>query len=431
MLLAYSGGRDSSVLLHAVHSLSAAGALPGCQLQAVHIHHGLHPQADAWATHCEQQAGQLGVALAVERLTLARRAGDGGEEAVAREARYAALLEHLAAQGRLLTAHHADDQLETVLLALARGAGVQGLAGMPSVQRRGKGWHLRPLLNWSSEQVAAYAHHHRLTYVDDPSNADPRHARSYLRREVVPRLRARWPSIAAGAVRSAAHCGAAAAQGDALARVDAGAELAVLDRLPVVSLAPLGGDRQRNLVRAWCRARGYRPPPERRLRQGLDDLLTCAQDALPSLEWEEVALRRYRDHLYLVCPAQIRLDDPLPSADDRLALPAALGRLAVAPVAPGVGGLRVDPERWHAAPVRVRFRRGGERVRLVGRAGSRSLKHLLQDWGVVPWMRGRIPLLCQGDAIVAIAGLAVTAEFAARPDAPALEVRWEGHPSVH
>ncbi|MEM9385840.1 MAG: tRNA lysidine(34) synthetase TilS [Pseudomonadota bacterium] len=430
LLLAYSGGRDSSVLLHAIHSLCARGSLPGFQLCAVHVHHGIHPQADRWVAHCARQAMALDVPLEVERLNLTRHGGDLGEEALAREARYAALLRHLAPNGRLLTAHHAEDQLETMLLALARGAGVQGLAAMPLVQRRGEGWHLRPLLHWTGEQLDAYARRHQIEYVDDPSNADPRHARSYLRREVLPLLHTRWPGIAVSAVRSAAHCGVAAALGDVLANADAGASLAALERLPLPRLTALSPDRQRNLLRSWCRARGHRPPPERRLAQGLSDLLGCAADALPSVQWDDVALRRYRDKLYLVSPPSVTLDPPACPSSDPLALPRGLGRLAITLVEPGVGTLRIDRDRWYAAPIRVGFRQGGERVRLSGREGTRRLKHLLQEWGVVPWMRGRIPLLYQGDAIVVIGDLAVTADYAAKPDAAALEVRWEGHPSV-
>ena len=242
-------------------------------------------------------------------------------------------------------------------------------------------------------------------------------------------MRARWPAIAASVGRSAAHCATAAGHQQALAALDAGASLASVDRLPLARLTVLDHDRRLNLLRCWCRARGVRPPPQRRLEQALLDLLAAGEDASPCIAWDAVQLRRYRQHLYLGAPPPATA--PVAGNDDPLALAPGLGRLTLVPVAPGAGQARVAAARWRPEQACVRYRQGGERVRLPGREGTRALKGLLQEWGVVPWMRECLPLLCQGEQIVAIADLAVTAEFAARPEEPALEVRWEQHPNLY
>src|SRR5262245_53344298 len=184
-LLAVSGGLDSSVLMHAVARLRAT--YEPCRMRVVHVHHGLHPDADAWADHCMQRAKWLGLACTVARVDVRVARGDS-PEAAAREARYAAFAQVLEPGEVLLTAHHADDQLETVLLALLRGSGIAGLAAMPARVRFAHGWHLRPLLAFSRAALERYAHEHRIDGVIDPGNLDLRFSRNYLRAEIVPRL---------------------------------------------------------------------------------------------------------------------------------------------------------------------------------------------------------------------------------------------------
>lgn len=189
-LVAYSGGLDSHVLVHALAGLRAELRLP---VRALHVHHGLQPQADDWVVHCEAVCRQLEIPLLVEQLDLAPGAGES-IEAAARAARYAAIAKHLRRDEMLLTAQHRDDQAETLLLQLLRGAGLEGLSGMPGCRAWQGGWHARPLLDVDREALAVYARDHQLQWIEDPSNLDERFDRNYLRHRVMPLLRARWPS---------------------------------------------------------------------------------------------------------------------------------------------------------------------------------------------------------------------------------------------
>lgn len=396
----------------------------------MHVHHGLDPKADRWAAHCAELTRRHQVPLRVERVACEVNPGQS-VEAVAREARYAALLSALRPGGRLLTAHHADDQLETVLLALARGAGVSGLSAMRPVRSRGAGWHLRPMLHWSAQRLADYAAAASLAPVVDSANENTRYDRSFLRSEIVPALRARWPSIAETARRSAAHCANAADAEHALGEIDAGAPLAGLTRLEGSRLRALTPPRQLSLIHAWCLARGHLPPPQRRLRQGLTDLLTASEDAQPAVCWEGAQLRRYRDRVYLLGDVPPSPQGEARIGEGEIVLPCALGRLRLVAAGTDRVGPRLCATRWLPQAARVTFRQGGESVRLAGRAGARSLKDVFQEWGVVPWMRSRVPLLWVAGELAAVGDLAVTESFAAAPEAPALRLRWEQGPPLY
>jgi tRNA(Ile)-lysidine synthase len=433
LLLACSGGLDSTVLLQAVAALRDAGALRGWSLQAVHVHHGLQQGADDWAQFCRRQADTLDVDYAERRLQLAVASGES-EEAVARKARYEVLDTMMRPGDRLLTAHHVDDQLETVLLALARGAGPAGLAAMAPVRRRGEGWHLRPLLGFSRAALADYARVRGLSWIDDPTNGDIRLARAYLRREVLPALYRRWPGIAASASRSARLCGASDELNSQLARQDLALAPGARPgpRLAVDRLTALDEARGLNALRFWIRCNGYLPPPERRLRGALHDLIREQPSGQECVPWKGAELRRYRDRLYLTAPlptparGAMALDD-----HGRVELAGGLGVVRLVPAgAADAPGSRLSRELLAAGELAVVFRAGGERLRLPGREGTRRLKRLLQEWGIVPWMRSRLPLLTVNGDLAAVADLGVSAAFAAREEEAALVLRWEHHPPI-
>ena len=278
--IALSGGLDSSVLLHLLARLSNREALP--PLSAIHIHHGLQPVADAWPEHCRQVCAALGIPLQVRHVQVASGAS---LERAAREARYAALAAELGAGDVLLTAQHRDDQAETLLFRLLRGAGVRGLAGMPSSRRLGRGWLVRPLLDVSRRELEAYAQAEGLNWVEDPSNQDDRMARNYLRNRVMPLLAARWPQAQNNLARSAVHLREAQELLDDLARQDLAAArqdpapfpwlpLPSLALAPLVSLSPA---RQRNAMRHWLAP--LTPLPDSDHWAGWGDLLRASVDA--------------------------------------------------------------------------------------------------------------------------------------------------------
>jgi tRNA(Ile)-lysidine synthase len=418
--IACSGGLDSTVLLVAMARLSDRLA-PGA-VRALHVDHGLHVAAPAWAAQCAQRCAALDVPFEV--LTVDARAGRGeSPEARAREARYAALRAALAPGEILLTAHHADDQLETVLIQLLRGAGVAGLAAMPRLAEFGAGWHQRPLLPFLRASLLAWAGEHGVAdWIEDPANAEPRYARNHLRREVLPAIRAHWPAAAAAAARAARHCAEAAGLLDELGALDAAA-CAEGETLRVAAMGHLSAARRRNLVRWQCRALGLPVPDERRLATLLGQLFTAAGDTLPEVRWPGVIALRHADRLWLMAPDRL---PPPPGAlewpDPRqpLALGAGLGTLSLAPTE--AGGLRqdlLDGLSWQ-----VGFRGGGERLRLPGRTGSRALKKLLQEAGVPPWLRSRMPLVEIDGRLAAVADLWVDETCWAPPGTPGWRLCW-------
>ena len=414
--VAYSGGRDSHVLLHAM-----AGLRPrlGAELRAIHIDHGLQSAATAWAEHCRRVCAELAVPLVVERVAAAPAAGES-PEAAARDARYRAFHALLGAGDCLLLAHHLDDQAETLLLRLLRGAGVHGLAAMPARRPLGRGWLLRPLLDVPRAAITAYAQRHGLAWVEDPSNDWADFDRNYLRRRVMPILAERWPGAARTFARAAAHSAEAVSLLDELAQGDLAA-CASGEGVDAAALRALTPERQRNLLRYWIRRHGLEPPPRERLLDGLRALLEAGEDRQPELRWPAGHVRRYRGRLLLERDAQVHQPTPIARAWDlRAPIDWAGGRLEA--VVTQEGGLRTD--LLGRDDITLRPRRGGERLRLPGRAHASVLKKLLQEHAVPPWERQRLPLLYVGERLAAVADLFVDAAFLAPPGEPGLRLVW-------
>ncbi|WP_440940447.1 tRNA lysidine(34) synthetase TilS [Immundisolibacter sp.] len=386
--VAYSGGRDSHVLLHWLAERRAR--LAPHRLGALHVDHGLQPQAAGWATHCHRVCAGLDVPLEVVAVDARPTSGES-PEAAARAARYRAFAARLAAGDLLLTAHHQADQAETVLLALLRGAGPAGTAAMPPRRRLGAGWLVRPLLDWPAARLAAYAAEHGLDWVDDPSNRDTRYDRNFLRHAVLPQLAGHWPDAAAALARHAVHAGEAQALLDDLAAVDGCTETT----LAVSRLTPLSPARQRNLLRGWLRWHGAPVPSQRRLEELLRQALVAGADRQPCLELGAHAVRAWRGRLYLT-------PQPLPPAPapqrwhlaEPLHLPGG-GRLWATPAV----GDGIAADRLGAPPcIEVRFRDS---------AGAPvGLKQRLQRSGLPPWWRGQVPLLFGGGRLLQVAGQA-------------------------
>jgi tRNA(Ile)-lysidine synthase len=391
-----SGGLDSAVLLHALCALRAAW--PALRLAAVHVHHGLHPDADRWTHHCEDECERRKIPLEVCRVEVP--AADGGIEAAARRARYAAITAVLESGDALLTAHHRDDQAETVLLQLLRGAGPSGLAAMPVCARLGRGLHLRPLLDFERPDLKAYARAEGLRWMEDPSNLDTRFDRNFLRAEIMPRLGQRWPGLGGVLARVARHQAAVAGLMEALGRVDlAGCPGSRPDTWSVSRLNALDPERRANALRVAIAERGLPMPAERQLQRLQEDVLQARADATPCVTWKGAESRRHRDDLYLMAP--------LPGHDAAQIIPwDGQGPLHLV-----VLGLRLEPRILSEAgmgagdaegPISIRFRRGGERLLARGAEHSRELKTVLQEMGVPPWLRERVPLLYEGEVLRAV-----------------------------
>ncbi|MHB8472398.1 MAG: tRNA lysidine(34) synthetase TilS [Gammaproteobacteria bacterium] len=423
-LIAYSGGLDSHVLLHAMQHLGTQH--PEISLAAVHIHHGLHPQADQWAQHCMTVCAALSVPCQVVRVDAQAAIGESPEDA-ARRARYRALRAQVQAGDCLLTAHHQDDQAETLLLQLLRGSGPPGLAGMPARMAFGDGQLARPLLAVSRAALYDYAQQHGLQWVEDESNAHTGFDRNYLRHEIMPRLRARWPATAAALARSAMHCGSAAELLHSVAQQDLPAlHGPTAATLQIERLAALGIARQANALRAWLHDLHLPTPSTEQLR-AVQTMLHAAIDASPCVRWPGAELRRYRDLLYALAPlpmhdasAVLQWDLSAP-----LQLPRGAGQLhSVCVVGEGLSAA------LRAQRITIRYRRGGEYCKPVGRGHHHELRKLFQEAGVPPWQRDRIPLVFVDDALAAVIGFWICEPFQAAPHSAGLRVEWRASPST-
>jgi len=420
--LAYSGGLDSHVLLHALCVLRADHRIA---LSAVHIDHDLQTASAEWGRHCARICAVLDVPYVIERVHVAGVA-DEGMEAAARRARYVALAAALAPGEILLTAHHGDDQAETVLLQLLRGTGVAGLAAMPLLAIFGPGQIARPLLAFTRATLFAYAQEHQLTWVEDPSNEESHLRRNYLRTEIMPRLARHWPAHASLLGRTARHAAEAMELLDEVADNDlAVCKHAVThspEALSINALLAYSAPRQRNLLRYWLRRQGFLAPATSQLNEVLAQVHTAPRSQSARVCWPGTEVWRYRD-LLVAMPAQLSPDPGLDVIWD-LHRPLNL---------PGVGRLQAVPNRGQGLScarlrrktLHVRLRAGGETLMLPGREHHSALKKLLQAEGVPPWLRARLPLLYADQELAGVADRWVCAPYMAGDGEEGLKIVWE------
>jgi len=391
--IAFSGGLDSTVLLHLLASLAKTESIP--PLSAIHIHHGLQAAADAWPQHCQSVCDALGVPLLIERVKVQPGAS---LERAARDARYAVFSALTQAHDVLLTGQHRDDQAETLLFRLMRGAGVRGLAGMPPQRSVGQGALIRPLLDVSRSELEAYAQAHQLRWIEDPSNQDRQFSRNYLRHQVMPLLTGRWPQAQASMARSAAHLREAQGLLDELANMDLAHaatphefEWLGLRSLELAPLAALSSARQRNALSHWLEPLTRLPDTDH--WSGWKDLCDAGQDASPIWRLADGELHRSAGRLWWLSGNWLRT--PVIGADWQT--PAAALRLAD-------NGHVTFSGQNPVGPLRIAYRQGGE-VMHLGDRGHRDLKRLLNERAVPGFVRGRLPLLFRGDELLAVANL--------------------------
>ena len=402
LVLALSGGLDSRVLLHLLSRFRQKH--PSYQVLAVHVHHGLSPNADRWAEQCKVWAQQDAVSLYCERVSVHAGSRISLEQA-ARAARYEALAKYVGSQQYLLTAQHADDQLETVLLALKRGSGPAGLAAMPEVKPFANGSHIRPLLDVSRAELHAYADAHHLDWVDDESNQDRRFDRNFLRLDIVPALTSRWPGLRQAVARSATLCGEQQSLLESLL-ADKLNQIVAPDGSIALS-AVTDGKQGRALVRLWLQRQGLPVPSKAQLEQIWLAVCLARDDANPCVSLAGYEVRRFQSRLYAVRPRQdVTKWQSDMSLDTPCALPASLGEVTLNSHS---GGTLRRPEPGER--VLVAFDPSALQVQPLGRAGRRKLKKLFQEYGVPSWRRRQTPLLFYGDQLAAVADVFVVKGF--------------------
>jgi len=416
LCVALSGGVDSTALL-ALLARIPVRRRTSLRLRAVHVNHGLHPNATSWSNQCVRLARSLDVPIDVLATKVERGRGES-LEAAARTVRYALLGRNLRKDEVLLTAHHLDDQLETVLLQLFRGSGLAGLAAMPERVRFAAGWLARPLLNQTRATLAEWATRQDLTWAEDDTNADERLDRNYLRNRVLPLIREHWPGVAAAVARSARHSAQGQRLLEAIGRADA-ERAADGVALTASSLRSLPPDRRRNALRFWIAASGRRVPDTRRLEEMCGALLDARSDANPYVAWADGVLRREGGRLTLSDPARGPATSEFVTQRSRVqwdwhagpcALPAG-GALELSRDPRGPVDLRALPEL-----LTVRYREGGERLRPRHGGPRRALKSLLQEARVPVTERARVPLILVGENLVAAGDLCLDESIQYTPD---------------
>ena len=416
-LIAYSGGLDSHVLLHLLAALDKEA---GCIIKAVHINHNIQRESRAWAGHCRDTCRALGVELDVIDVD-ASRPGKESPESWARQLRYAAI-ENILAEGEiLLTAHHQDDQLETLLIRLLRGSGVMGLASMRAVRQFGKGLHARPLLHLSRAQLLDYARQNNLDWIDDPSNTDRRLDRNFVRHEIIPVIKKRWPSAALPLTRAIQTFADTQELLDEVARQDLlSCSTEKPDVVAVDCVKRLSVPRQKNMMRYWSRALNLPSPDSRHVSHIVSDVIDARHDSSARVRWKGAELQRHGNNLYLGAPLE-EFDKSVTRVWDFTGpCPLQYGELSAVE---GYGN-GIKKELCVDAQVEVRYRTGGEEIHLPGRHCRHKLKKLFQETGTPPWLRERVPLIYVGNRLAMVAGFWTDTDFVAAVDEPSWIVSW-------
>lgn len=413
-LVAFSGGLDSTVLLH--QFMLWRQQLPELQLRAIHIHHGLSPHAEVWVAHCQAVCARWQIPLTVVRVRVENE-GEG-LEAQARKARYQAFADALRPGEVLATAQHLDDQCETFLLALKRGSGPAGLSAMPASLPFAGTQLIRPLLNHSREALHQWALNHGLAWIEDESNADASFDRNFLRLDVLPLLHERWPHFADAVARSAALCGEQEQLLDELLAEELAAATNAEGALSIAALHGVSDVRRRALLRRWLAQRGAIMPSRAMVDRLWQEVAQAREDAAPCVRLGEFAVRRYRSCLWWTRATESQRDTQLcwPAPFNPLTLPAGLGELSLV-----TGGELRAPCADEA--VSVRFQAPGL-LHIVGREGGRKLKKLWQESGVPPWRRDTTPLLFYGETLIAAAGVFVTQEGKRSAEETGVQLVW-------
>ena len=415
LLLGFSGGIDSCVLLHA---LVEAKKTLHFNLHAMHVHHGLSPNADDWADFCAQTCASHQVPLEVIKVKVEKNAGLG-LEAAAREARYQALFAVNA--DFIVLAHHQDDQAETILLQLLRGAGLKGLSAMASQDAERS--LLRPLLDISRLEIEAYAKAAKLAWIEDESNLETQYDRNYCRHEVMPVIKARFPAANETLARSAAHIAEASRLLDDLAQLDA-VTCVLNDRVRVEPLSMLSLPRAKNLFRFWLARMGFVAPSKDRLDDMIAQLINAGADATIKIMLDKTSdtfLRRYQGFAYIESnhPDHASEIAMVWQGEDSLTMPD--GTQLVFERKQGEG-LAIDKLGGHK--LRIASRQGGERFKPDLARPTRTLKHLLQEANMPPWLRERLPLIYLDDALAVVPSVGVDCMMQATERDTGLVITW-------
>jgi tRNA(Ile)-lysidine synthase len=426
LLVGYSGGLDSRVLLELISRYVRQRS--GFSLLALYVHHGLNIKADDWLMNCAQVCEALEVSFIAERVVIDKKNRQSLED-LARRARYNAFSQHLPEQGTLLTAHHQDDQLETLLLALKRGSGPRGLSAMPVQTSFASGHLFRPLLSFSRQQLLEWALSQQLSWIEDDSNFDERFDRNFLRQQVIPLLRQRWPEIAMTATRSAGLCAEQESLLDEIAQDDLAKSRYTDGSLQIAVLDSLSKPRRHQLFRFWLRQLTGTVPSQVQLEKIWSEVALARQDAIPELCWQAGIIQRYQQRLYFTASTPNVFSQAnakhIDSQPIDIGIPLQLSNGVLTLEADISSSLRLRMPN-DAEFLTVEYGLPGSlKAHPAGRAHSRELKKLWQEYGVAPWLRSATPIICYQGKIAAVVGAFICREYLCRENEPGLRMDWQ------
>ena len=428
VIVAFSGGVDSTVLLHLLASCRSQGSLQ--TLRAVHIHHGLSDLADSWQAFCQSFCHSLNIPLTVARVELSGTSG-GGIEQEARQARYQIFEEVLNDGGSLLMGHHQDDQAETLLLRLFRGTGLEGLQGIPGRRALGKGQILRPLLNVSRAGIEDYARRHQLQWIEDDSNVDEAFSRNFLRHQIIPGIEQRWPGASRRMAEltkdvTAVNARLSGLSEQLLQQAQTTIPQWLLGNQPLLSIEVLQsfdvGD-QRQVIRLWLKKQGFNMPGRQALETVIQELMDARSDAEPVIRNSQYCLRRFRG--YLVADVINTDIDYQPLSWDWRSNPELIlpdGKTLSILISDSRDKLALNmPDK----PLQVLWRRHidtSQKVAVAGRSGRKTIKRWLQEYNIPPWLRDQVPFIFMDDLLVTVPGLWLCEGF--QTDSRGQEITW-------
>ncbi len=409
VLVAFSGGLDSYVLLHSF--IAAKQTFPQLQIHAIHMNHGLSKDADVWQQHCTQICENLSVPLIIKKIFLNKE--DGGVEERARKARYSFFKEHIEKNDCLLLGHHQDDQAETLLLRLCRGAGIRGMSSIPKSRKFGEGYILRPLLGFSKKELDRYANDNNLSWIEDDSNDDQKFDRNYVRHSILPIIKERWPHFAQAFSRTIEHASEVNILLQELARIDLPKCISSKNSLSINDLSNLSFERQKNVVRFFITELGFKAPSTKHLELIFSMVINAKQDAMPVLKVANYNVRRFDGKLYFINYVdEIDLSFVTlkynPSQD--IELPNGVGVICANQLKGK--GLNVA----YSDNLTIRFRNGGEKIQPNSSMCTSPLKKLLNTWRVPPWERSNIPLIYKDEELIAVVGHCVSNTYRAKDE---------------
>ena len=417
--IAFSGGMDSSVLLHLFYTNKKKIKH---DMEVVYVDHGLQAEAADWAKFCQEQCKQYDIPFTQLEINESCPKGES-VEAWAREKRYK-LIENLMEENDVLfTGHHQDDQVETFFLQAFRGAGPRGLASMPSIKKKNNTFLARPLLNFSRKELARYAEEHKLSWQDDKSNVDERYDRNYFRHKLAPVIEERWPAYRETFSRLISHQKETKVLLDELAEEDIkAAKITESSGLDVRVIKTLSHARQKNLLFVWLEQLGLQAPGSRNIEKVISDIVYSEIEKSPCVNWGDVEIRRFKNIIY----AQTVMSEVDNNLEYQFQPENSLSLFEEMLVAKEEQGKGISKSRIKGNELIVRFRKGGEKIKPNSSTQNKTIKKLFQERSVLPWYRDRIPLIYVNDELAAIPGFCVANKFMAEKDEASWDIQWSG-----